>query len=125
MKPTKHCARAELLGPFIAGLSAPAVWPRPRTSEHPRSVEVTDRQEAKSTARSRPVTRVLESALAEVAKLPPDEQDVLATLLLDEIKSEQRRANSLARSQALLESLADEALAEFKAGKTKPLDKSL
>lgn len=71
------------------------------------------------------MTRVLEAALAELAKLPPDEQDVLATLLLDEIKSEQRWANSLARSQALLESLADEALAEFKAGKTKPLDKSL
>lgn len=71
------------------------------------------------------MTRVHEAALAEVAKLPPDEQDVLATLLLDEIKSKQRWANSLARSQALLESLADVALSEFKAGEIRPLDKSL
>ena len=31
------------------------------------------------------MTSVLEAALAQVAKLPPEEQDVLATLLLDEI----------------------------------------
>lgn len=33
------------------------------------------------------MTRVLEAALAEVAKLPPDEQDVLATIRLDEVDS--------------------------------------
>jgi hypothetical protein len=71
------------------------------------------------------MTRVLEAALAEVAKLPPDEQDVLASLLLDEIKSEQRWNSSFSKSQDLLKSLADEALAEFKAGRAKPLDDSL
>lgn len=71
------------------------------------------------------MTTVLETALAEVAKLPPEEQDALATLLLDEIKSEQRWSNTLAQSQASLKSLAAEALAEHRAGKTKPLDESL
>ena len=71
------------------------------------------------------MTRVLEAALAEVAKLPADEQDVLATLLLDEIKSEQRWTDSFANSQQVLKTLADEALAEFRSGKAKPLDESL
>lgn len=71
------------------------------------------------------MTRVLEAALAEVAKLPTDEQDVLATLLLDEIKSEQRWTDSFANSQQVLKTLADEALAEFRSGKAKPLDESL
>lgn len=71
------------------------------------------------------MTTVLETALAEVAKLPPEEQDALATLLLDEIKSEQRWASTLAQSQAGLKSLAAQALAEHRSGKTKPLDESL
>ena len=71
------------------------------------------------------MSSVLETALAEVAKLPPDEQDALATLLLDEIKSEQRWSASLAESQGVLTALAAEARAEHRAGKTKPLDESL
>jgi hypothetical protein len=71
------------------------------------------------------MTTVLETALAEVAKLPPEEQDALASLLLEEIKSEQRWSQSLAASQGLLKSLAAEALAEHRAGKSKSLDDSL
>jgi hypothetical protein len=71
------------------------------------------------------MTTVLEAALAEVAKLPPEEQDALGVLLMDEIKSEQRWSQSLAASQDLLKSLAAEALAEHRAGKTKPLDDTL
>lgn len=71
------------------------------------------------------MTQALDNAFAAIAKLPPAEQDALATLLMDEIKSEQRWADSFAKSQGLLESMADEALAEFKAGKTKPLDELL
>ena len=71
------------------------------------------------------MTRVLEAALVEVAKLPPHEQDALATLLLDEIKSEQRWTDSFSKSQEMLKSLADEALAEVRAGKVNPLDESL
>lgn len=71
------------------------------------------------------MSSVLETALAEVSKLPPEEQDVLATLLLDEIKSEQRWSQSFADSQAVLKTLAAEALAEHRAGKSKPLDETL
>lgn len=71
------------------------------------------------------MTRALETALAEVAKLPPEEQDALAALLLDEIASEQRWSRSIAASPGVLESLAAEALAEHRAGKTRPLDESL
>lgn len=71
------------------------------------------------------MTRALETALAEVAKLPPEEQDALAALLLDEIASEHRWSRSFAASPGVLESFAAEALAEHRAGKTRPLDESL
>lgn len=71
------------------------------------------------------MTQLLDTALAEVAKLPPEEQDVLGSLILEEIQSEQRWSASFARSQPTLKSLADDAIAEFRAGKTKPLDESL
>ena len=69
------------------------------------------------------MTQALTSAVVEAVKLPPDEQDVLAAILLEEIASEQRWSQSFTNSQDVLESLALEALTEFKAGKTKPLDK--
>jgi hypothetical protein len=46
----------------------------------------------------------------------------LASLLLDEIKSEQRWTQTLSGSQDLLKSLAADALAEHRVGKTRPLD---
>ena len=67
------------------------------------------------------MTATLEAALAEVAKLPPAEQDALAAMLLEEIASEQRWSASFAKSGKLLESLATDAVAEFTAGKSKPL----
>ncbi len=68
------------------------------------------------------MTHALSSAVAEATKLPPAEQDVLAAILLEEIASERRWSQSFAKSERVLESLASEALAEFRAGKTKPLD---
>ena len=62
------------------------------------------------------MTRVLDAALAEVAKLPAFEQDALASLILDEIRSEQRWSGSFAASQNTLKALADESLAEFRSG---------
>ncbi len=57
------------------------------------------------------MTKVLEAALAEVAQLPNLEQDVLAALLLDEIKSELRWSASFAASQHTLKALASKARA--------------
>ena len=67
------------------------------------------------------MTQLLEKALSEVAKLPPAEQDALAAILLNELASEKRWAESFAKSQDALARLAGEALAEDAAGLTKPL----
>ena len=71
------------------------------------------------------MTHALVAAIAQAEKLPPDEQDVLAAILVEEIASEQRWSQSFARSEHVLEALATEALAELKSGKTRPLDELL
>ena len=67
------------------------------------------------------MTDLLEKALSEVKKLPPSEQDAMAAILLQELAAEQRWAESFAQSQDALQKLAEEALAEYRAGLTKPL----
>ena len=68
------------------------------------------------------MTQLLERAFTEAAKLPEPEQDAMASLLLAELESEQRWSRSFAASQNELAQLADEALREFSAGETLPLD---
>ena len=63
------------------------------------------------------MTTLLQQAFFEAAKLPPTEQDALATLLLEEMADEQRWKKSFAQSQDVLAKLAHEALAESAAGK--------
>jgi hypothetical protein len=65
---------------------------------------------------------MLERAFAEAAKLPNSEQDAFASLLLAELDSERRWAETFAASQVELSVLADEALREFEAGQTQPLE---
>jgi hypothetical protein len=67
------------------------------------------------------MTQLLEQALREVAKLPAPEQDALATILLEELISGQRWSESFENSQDVLAKLAEDALVEFEAGRTKPL----
>jgi hypothetical protein len=67
------------------------------------------------------MTQLLEKALNEVAKLPPSEQDALAAILLEELASEKKWSELFAQSQDVLAKLAEEALAEHRAGKSKPL----
>ena len=67
------------------------------------------------------MTQLLEKALSEVAKLTASEQDAVAAILLEELASERRWAGSFAKSPDLLAKLAEEALAEYTAGRTKPL----
>ena len=64
----------------------------------------------------------LELAFSEIKKLPPADQNEFAAWILEELHSEQRWAKLFAESSDLLSSLADEALAEHKAKKTKKLD---
>jgi hypothetical protein len=68
------------------------------------------------------MTRLLEQAFAEAARLPEEEQDSLARVLLDELASERRWDELFASSQDLLSELAAEALAEHRAGRTEILD---
>lgn len=67
------------------------------------------------------MTRLLEKALREVARLPAAEQDAMAAILLEELASERGWSDSFAKSQDLLAKLAEEALAEHAAGRTRPL----
>lgn len=71
------------------------------------------------------MTHALTTAVEQAARLPPEEQDVLAAILVEEIASERRWSQSFARTENALEALAAEALAEFKSGKTRSLDESL
>jgi hypothetical protein len=71
------------------------------------------------------MTTLLEKAFGEAAKLSPKDQDALAAQLLADLESEQRWAEAFARSQDKLAALADEALAEFQQGETKPLTEDL
>ncbi len=68
------------------------------------------------------MTKLLRRAFEQASKLPPGEQDALASVLLKELEEEQRWDATLEQSQEALADLADAALAEHRAGKTQPLD---
>ena len=65
------------------------------------------------------MTALLEKAMNHVNALPPEEQDAVASLILEEIESEKRWDELFAGSQGQLAILAEQAIAEYKAGKTK------
>ena len=71
------------------------------------------------------MTELLEKAFAEAANLPEHEQDVLAKALLEDLAAEEKWNEAFAGSHEKLAMLADEALAEFEQGETKPLEESL
>lgn len=66
------------------------------------------------------MTVLLQKAFARASELPEEEQDALAAVLMREMESERRWAEAFAKSQDTLAKLADEAIAEYRAGKTKP-----
>lgn len=68
------------------------------------------------------MTPLLEQAFAAAARLPAEEQDALARALLDDLASEHAIDARLAETPDALARLADEALAEDRAGRTEPLD---
>lgn len=68
------------------------------------------------------MTKLLQRAFEEVSKLPESEQDALGRILLDELASERRWEELFAGSHDLLAELAEQALAEHRAGQTKKLD---
>lgn len=68
------------------------------------------------------MTGLLQKAFARASELPEEEQDALAAVLIQEMESERRWAEAFAKSQDTAAKLADEAIAEYRAGKTKPLE---
>ena len=55
------------------------------------------------------MTKLLEEALSRARELPAEQQDALATLILEEIEDEARWDATFAQSLAVLERLAAEA----------------
>jgi hypothetical protein len=68
------------------------------------------------------MTELLESAIARLKTLPPDEQDAIAAIILEELEDEIRWDEAFAGSQDILAKLAGEAMAEYHAGKTQELN---
>ena len=68
------------------------------------------------------MTKLLERAFAEAAKLPSAEQDVLASRLLAELVADDDFDRAIAASGEKLAHLATEALNEHRAGVTEELD---
>lgn len=68
------------------------------------------------------MTKLLEKAFEEAAKLPAGDQDNLAEWLLAEIESDEHWSRQFAASSDQLAELARRALAEHAAGETKDLD---
>jgi hypothetical protein len=64
------------------------------------------------------MTKALEQAFREASKLPEAEQDALAEAIRNEVLTDDDWERSFASSSEALEKLADEAIAEHRAGRT-------
>ncbi len=67
------------------------------------------------------MTELLERAFSEASRLTPEEQDALAAWILEELASEKRWSQAFSRSPGALQRLAEEAMAEYRAGLTEKL----
>ena len=70
------------------------------------------------------MTTLLQQAFERASELPVEDQDKLARFILAELESERQWEELFARpeSEDMLARMADEALAEHRAGLTQPLD---
>ena len=64
------------------------------------------------------MTKLLEKAVAELTKLPADQQDSMAQWILDELEDEARWDKAFAGSLPQLEQLSKKALEDHQAGLT-------
>lgn len=70
------------------------------------------------------MTELLKKAFDEASKLPREQQDAIASLLLEELRSDRNWDRAFEGSQAALAKLANEALIEDEIGETQDLDPS-
>ena len=68
------------------------------------------------------MTEKLKKAFEAASKLPAADQDALAAAILEEVRVDKLWDASLAKEPAALKRLADEALREHLAGRTRPLN---
>ncbi len=68
------------------------------------------------------MTQMLKKAFDEASRHSQELQDAIAAMVLAELAAQQRWDEAFAGSQDALSTLADEALAEHRAGRTKPLN---
>ena len=67
------------------------------------------------------MTKLLEKAVKRVSRLSSTEQNVIAEIIIEEIEDEKKWEEKFRKSQYELSKLADEAVNEFKEGRTKSL----
>ena len=65
------------------------------------------------------MTKLLERAISEISKLPEEEQDALASVIMEEMLAEKQWTRSFSNSQDLLVEMAEEAEKEYEAGETR------
>ncbi len=68
------------------------------------------------------MTKALEEVFKEASKLSEAEQNALAEAIMAELEGEKSWDKSFASSLDILERLADEAIADHRAGRTTPID---
>ena len=68
------------------------------------------------------MTKLFKKAIERVSELPDDEQDAVASIILEEIEDEDRWHATLAKSQGAPTRLANEARAEIAHGDVAPVD---
>ncbi len=68
------------------------------------------------------MSSLLEKALAKVVALPPDEQDAIASQILESLADEEAWKRRFAEKRDVIRRMAREALEEDARGETLPLD---
>ena len=68
------------------------------------------------------MTNLFKKAVEKVESLPQDQQDAIATMILEELADEERWTETFAQTPDVLERLAREAEEDARAGRTLPLD---
>jgi hypothetical protein len=65
------------------------------------------------------MTALLQKAMEAIGKLSPDDQDAIASLILEELADEERWQEAFARSPDTLARLAEQAREEIRAGRVR------
>ncbi len=67
------------------------------------------------------MNKMLERAIAEVSRLPEDEQEAIACLIMEEMEAERGWDERFAKSGNKLGEMARKAKAQYASGETSPL----